>query len=396
MPLRPDTLGMTVMLALLAALGPLSTDMYLPSLPAIARELSATTAETQATLSAFLLGFAVGQFAYGPVSDKAGRRPALLAGLGIFLVGSAACAFAPTIATLIAGRFLQAVGAAGPIVLARAMVRDLYEGPRAGRELSRMGMIMGLVPALAPILGGVLQGLFGWRANFWATILCGIGLVLAVLAALPETLPARQVGPLSFAAMLRSFAVLLRHPAYRVYVGLAGLAYGGLFAFISGSSFVLQGVYGLTELGFAFSFAFTVLGYIAGTVLAQKLVGSRGLDGAIAIGVALLAVGGVLMLALVLLRVPSAAAVVGPMALYTAGVGLALPSSQASAMTPFPERAGAASSLLGIVQMSFAALVGIALGHALGGEAWPLPLAVAAAGLAAFTLFRGTRRARVG
>ena len=192
MPLRPDTLGMTVMLALLAALGPLSTDMYLPSLPAIARELSATTAETQATLSAFLLGFAVGQFAYGPVSDKAGRRPALLAGLGIFLVGSAACAFAPTIGALIAGRFLQAVGAAGPIVLARAMVRDLYEGPRAGRELSRMGTIMGVVPALAPILGGVLQGLSGWRANFWAALLCGVALALAALTALPAPAGSRE------------------------------------------------------------------------------------------------------------------------------------------------------------------------------------------------------------
>jgi DHA1 family bicyclomycin/chloramphenicol resistance-like MFS transporter len=384
------------MLALLAALGPLSTDMYLPSLPAIARELSATTAGTQGTLSAFLLGFAAGQFVYGPVSDKAGRRPVLLAGLGIFLVGSAACALAPTIGMLIAGRFLQAIGAAGPIVLARAMVRDLYEGPRAGRELSRIAMIMGLVPALAPILGSVLQGLSGWRANFWAALLCGIALVLAALLVLPETLSARLPGPLSFGGMLRSFGTLLRHPAYRVYVALAALAYGGLFAFISGSSFVLQGVYGLTELGFAFSFAFTVMGYIAGTVLAQRLVRSRGLDGTIAVGVMCLATGGVLMLALVLLRVPSPAAVVGPMALYTAGVGMTLPSSQAAAMTPFPERAGAASSLLGIVQMSFAALVGIGLGHALGREAWPLPVAVAASGAAAFALFYATRRARAG
>ncbi|HEX8166826.1 MAG TPA: multidrug effflux MFS transporter [Beijerinckiaceae bacterium] len=396
MPLRPDTLGMTVMLALFAALGPLSTDMYLPSLPAIARELDATTAGTQATLSSFLLGFAVGQFAYGPVSDKAGRRPVLLAGLGIFLIGSVACALAPTIGALVAGRFLQAIGAAGPIVLARAMVRDLYEGPRAGRELSRMAMIMGLVPAAAPILGGILQGLFGWRANFWGTILCGAALALAAFTVLPETLPARPPEPLSFRGMLRSFATLLRHSTYRVYVGLAALAYGGLFAFISGSSFVLQGVYGLSEIGFALSFAFTVLGYIAGTVMAQRLVGSRGLDGTIALGVVCLAAGGVLMLALVLLRVPSPAAIVGPMALYTAGVGMTLPSSQASAMTPFPERAGAASSLLGIVQMSFAALVGIALGHALGGEAWPLPLAIAASGAAALTLFLASRRARAG
>jgi DHA1 family bicyclomycin/chloramphenicol resistance-like MFS transporter len=394
MPLKPDTLGMTVMLALLAALGPLSTDMYLPSLPAIARELNATTAETQLTLSAFLFGFAVGQFVYGPISDKVGRRPVLLAGLAIFLAASAACTFAPTIGTLIAGRFLQATGAAGPIVLARAMVRDLYEGPRAGRELSRMGAIMGVVPALAPILGGVLQGLFGWRANFAATVLCGIGLGAAAFLAVPETLPSRTPGPLSFGAMLKSFVTLLRHPTFRVYVGLAGLSYGGLFAFISGSSFVLQGIYGLSEIAFALSFAFCVLGYIAGTLLAQRLVGLRGLDGTIALGVACLALGGVAMLALVLAGLTSPFAILLPMTLYAAGVGLALPPSQASAMTPFPERAGAASSLLGIFQMGFAALVGIAVGHALGAEAWPLAAAIAASGVLAFALFFLTRGAR--
>ncbi|HZB37408.1 MAG TPA: multidrug effflux MFS transporter [Beijerinckiaceae bacterium] len=394
MPLRPDTLGMTVMLALLAALGPLSTDMYLPSLPAIARELGASTAETQLTLSAFLFGFAVGQLVYGPVSDKVGRRPVLLAGLAIFLAASAACAAATSIELLTGARFVQALGAAGPIVLARAMVRDLYDGPRAGRELSRMGAIMGLVPAFAPIIGGVLQGLFGWRATFVVTALCGIGIGAAALVALPETMPARSPGPVSFGAMLRSFGALLRHPTYRIYVALAGLSYGGLFAFISGSSFVLQGIYGLSELAFALSFAFCVIGYISGTLVAQRLVGTRGLDGAIALGVICLAAGGLIMLGLVLLGLSWPVAVILPMTVYTAGVGLTLPPSQASAMTPFPDRAGAASSLLGIMQMGFAALVGIALGHGLGARAWPLALAVAASGTSAFVLFVLTRAAR--
>src|SRR5688500_3013259 len=140
--LKPDTLALTIVLALLTALGPLSTDMYLPSLPAIARDLGATTAGAQMTLSALLLGFAVGQFVYGPVSDRIGRKPVLLFGLGLFLIASAACALAPSIETLVGARFLQALGASGPIVLARAIVRDLYEGTRAGRELSRMGTIM--------------------------------------------------------------------------------------------------------------------------------------------------------------------------------------------------------------------------------------------------------------
>ncbi len=163
--LKPDTLALTVVLALLTALGPLSTDMYLPSLPAIAAGLNATTGQTQLTLSAFLLGFAAGQFFYGPISDRVGRKPVLLFGLGLFTLASLVCALSPNIETLIGARFLQALGASGPIVLGRAIVRDFYEGPRAGRELSRMGTIMGVVPALAPILGGIIERFFGWQAR---------------------------------------------------------------------------------------------------------------------------------------------------------------------------------------------------------------------------------------
>ena len=385
--LKRDTLALTAVLAFLTALGPLSTDMYLPSLPAIGRALGAPAAGVQLTLSAFLLGFAVGQFVYGPVSDVVGRRPVLMFGLGLFVAASVACALAPSIATLVAARFAQALGASGPIVLARAIVRDLYEGPRAGRELSRMGTIMGLVPALAPIAGGALHAVFGWRANFWAQTLFGLSLTAIVLLRLPETIPARSPGPISFLSILRGFRTLLAHPGYRVYVAMSALAYCGLFSFISGSSFVLQGIYGLSEMAFALTFALVVIGYISGTTVAQRLVGSLGLDGTIRIGVVALAAGGVSMLALVLLKVPSALAVALPMALYTFGVGLTMPQAMASAMAPFPERAGAASSLLGLCQMTLAALVGIGLGQMLGASALPLPAFVAGAGLLAFAIF---------
>jgi MFS transporter, DHA1 family, multidrug resistance protein len=392
--LKTDTLAMTAVLALLTALGPLSTDMYLPSLPAIARDLEATTAGTQMTLSAFLLGFAVGQFVYGPVSDRIGRKPVLLFGLGLFLIASAACTFAPTIEALIGARFVQALGASGPIVLARAMVRDLYEGPRAGRELSRMGTIMGVVPAAAPVVGGLLHEAFGWRANFAAAIVFGAALTALVFARLPETIRVRSPDRIAFGAILRGFRALLAHRAYRIYVALSALAYGGLFVFISGSSFVLQGLYGLDELAYAFSFGVMVVGFIGGTTLAQRLVGRHGLDGTIRFGVAALAAGGGIMLALVAAGVPSSLAVTLPMALYGVGVGLTMPQSMASAMMPFPDRAGAASSLLGICQMTFAALLGIGLGQALGTSALPLPLTIAASGGLALVLFLATGRAR--
>jgi DHA1 family bicyclomycin/chloramphenicol resistance-like MFS transporter len=396
MRLKADTLAMTACLALLTALGPLSTDMYLPSLPAIAADLGTSVAGAQLTLSAFLVGFAVGQLVYGPVSDKVGRRPVLLAGLALFVGASIACTLAPSIEALVGARFVQALGASGPIVLARAMVRDLYEGARAGRELSRMGTIMGVVPAAAPVLGGVLHDAFGWRANFAATVVFGLMIAGVVGLALPETIRTRSPGPLSFMGVIRGFAFLLRHPGYRVYVGLSSLAYSGLFAFISGSSFVLQGHYGLSELAFAFSFATMVVGFIGGTLLAQRLVPRRGLDGTIGAGTACLAAGGILMLLLAALRVPSSLAVTLPMAVYACGVGLTMPQSMAAAMTPFPERAGAASSLLGICQMTFAALVGVALGQALGSSALPLPAMVAGLGVLALALFSGTKAVRRG
>ncbi len=394
MRLKADTLAMTACLALLTALGPLSTDMYLPSLPAIARDLAAGPAGAQLTLSAFLGGFAVGQLVYGPVADKVGRRPVLLTGLALFVLASVACTLAPTIEALVGARFVQALGASGPIVLARAMVRDLYDGPRAGRELSRMGTIMGVVPALAPVLGGVLHEALGWRANFAATVAFGAAMMAFCAWAMPETIRVRNPAPISPIGILRGFRALLRHPAYRVYVGLSSLSYAGLFAFISGSSFVLQEVYGLSEFAFALSFGLMVVGFIGGTLIAQALVPRRGLDGTIQAGVACLAGGGVLMLLGVLLGIPSSLAVTLPMAVYAAGVGLTMPQSMASAMGPFPDRAGAASSLLGICQMSFAALVGIGLGQLLGGAALPLPAVIAVAGSLALALFALTSRVR--
>jgi len=368
--------------------------MYLPSLPAIARDLGATAAQTQLTLSAFLFGFAVGQLFYGPIADKIGRRPVLLFGLGLFLAATLACTLAPGIGTLTAARFCQALGASGPIVLGRAMVRDLYEGPRAGRELSRMGSIMGVVPAIAPVFGGVLQDLFGWRSTFATTLIVGAALAATVAALLPETLRARSTAPLSFVGVVKGFGTLLRHRGYRVYVALVDLTYGGLFAFISGSSFVLQDVYGLSEIAYGFSFGLTVIGFISGTMLAQRLVGRRGLDGTIARGVACLALGGSLMLILVAAGVPSSLAVTMPMAIYGMGVGLTMPQATAAAMAPFPGAAGAASSFLGICQMSFAALVGIGVGHAMGGSALPLPIVIATTGLVALAVFHGSAKAR--
>jgi DHA1 family bicyclomycin/chloramphenicol resistance-like MFS transporter len=295
---------------------------------------------------------------------------------------------------LIAMRALQSFGGSGPIVLARAIVRDLYEGPRAGRELARMGTIMGVVPAVAPILGGVLQAYFDWRASFVFTIAGAVALGAVVIASLPETARSIGTGSVSPRGIFRSFVSLSHHRSFRTYTGLSALAYSGLFAFISGSSFVLQGYYGLGEVAFGFSFSFGVLGFITGTLLARRLAGTRGLDGTIQVGVACLASGGLLMMGCVALGLFGPFGVIVPMALYGVGVGLTMPQALAAAMQPFPDRAGAASSLVGVVQMSLAAGVGAVLGLVLEGRALPLPVAVATLGIAAFVLFHTTHRIR--
>ncbi len=387
MRLRPDTLALTAVLALMTALGPLSTDMYLPSLPDISARLGASTSHTQLTLSVFLLGFAAGQIVYGPFSDRYGRRPPLLAGFALFILATALCAIAPTIDLLIAGRFFQALGASGPIVLARAVVRDLYDGPRAGRELARMGTIMGIVPAIAPTLGGILQAYFGWRASFVVTTAGAMALCGVVYLLLPETLKQRSDASLSPFGIARSFASLLPHRDFLVYVALSSFTYGGLFAFISGSSFVLQGYYGLGPVVYGLSFTFCVVGYIAGTIVGRRLVSARGMEGTIGIGSACLATGSLLMLALVLIGTGSFLEVAMPMAIYTFGVGLLMPQAMASAMQPFGDRAGAASSFLGLVQMMVGAIVGFFVGLTVPYGAVALPATMAVLGVAAFLVF---------
>jgi DHA1 family bicyclomycin/chloramphenicol resistance-like MFS transporter len=394
--LRPGTFALTTLLAALSAIGPLTTDMYLPSLPDIARQLNASTAQAQFTISAYLIGFAVGQIFYGPVSDRHGRKPILIAAIALYCIASLACSLSTSIEMLIVARAWQALGGCGGIVLARAIVRDIYSGARAGRELSLIASVMALAPVLAPIAGGFLQTYFGWRAVFFTLVAAGFAGVGIVWAALPETLKLRAAEPLSMTSILRSYRLVARNPAYLAYLGITAASYAGLFVWISAAAFVLQDLYRLSPSDFGIAFALGSVGYMAGSALAARVVVAFGLDGVLGIGAGTCAAGGIGMVLAVACGFPSSLALVFPMAVYLAGLGMALPQGIAGALTPFPERAGAASSLFGFVQQSVAALCGAVVGWLLGESAWPLAIGVAAMGCVTLVLWlttQGIRRA---
>lgn len=377
---------------MLTAIGPLTVDMYLASLPSIGRLLNAPVSQVQLTVSAYLIGFAIAQVFHGPLADRHGRRPVLLVCLGIYLVATLACASAFSIETLIAARLLQAVGGSGASVLARAIVRDMYEGSRIGRELARMAAIMALAPLVAPLIGGVLETIFGWRSNFVMLFCFGAVVWAMVWFLLPETLRQRAPEPVSIASTLRSYRRFLADKSFVVHLGIAACCLCGLFAWISSAAFVLQDIYGLSPLAFGLSFAVGSSGYMVGTSIAARFVMRWGSGATMGRGTAAMALGGATMVVLLALGLFGAWGIVAAVGLYLIGMGMTLAQAQAGALLPYPDRAGAASSLLGFITQTSSAVVGAILGHTLGLTAWPLAIAMVTMGTLSLLLSTLSRR----
>lgn len=385
---RADSLSVAVLLTGLIAMGAISTDLYLPSLPAIGAAFGVAAAEVQLTLSVFLVGFACSQLICGPLSDRFGRRPVILGGIALYLAATLLCIAAPSIEVLITARFLQALGACVGPVLGRAVVRDVYGREGAAQVLSYMGMAMALAPALGPIIGGYLQVWFGWQANFGVLAAFALALFVAILAVLPETNRWPDPSATRPARLATTYLSLLRERSYIGYVMIVGFSYAGIFSFISGSSFVLIGLLGLTPDLYGYCFAAIVVGYMIGTFGSGRLTKRLGLERMISLGGAVQCLGGLLGVVLYGAGFFSVVSIVGPVALFMIGAGLVLPNAQAGALGPFPKNAGSASALLGFCQMGFAALVGIAVGHGSGTSALPMMAAIALVALGALMSYR--------
>ncbi|PMR74646.1 multidrug effflux MFS transporter [Billgrantia endophytica] len=381
--LRLKSPATVVTLAALTALGPLATDMYLPAMPAMAEALDTGPDQVQLTLSLYMAGFAMAQLLYGPLSDRFGRKPVMVVGIGLFLVASLLCAFAPTIEWLLAGRFLQALGGAAGPVLGRAAVRDIHGPIEAGRILSYMASTMALAPALAPIVGAGLLLMFGWESIFILLAVYAAVMLPLLILALPEPLPLDRRQSIHPAAILANFRMLLGQRSFMGYTLTNAAAFSGLFAYLSGSSFVLIEFLGVSPFQYGLFFTVIVVGFFTGTLLSGRYSHRLGRDRLVHRATLMCALGGGIMALLALAGVFHAAAVVGPHILFMVGVGILMPQTMSGALAPNPQCAGAASSLFGFLQMTIAAVVGAAVGQMHDGTSRTMAVVVALGGLLA-------------
>ncbi|MFI6503444.1 multidrug effflux MFS transporter [Nonomuraea typhae] len=381
-----------VILGALSAIGPLAIDMYLPALPAITREMVSAPAQVQLTLTACLIGVSLGQILAGPISDVRGRRGPLIIGVGGFAVASLLCAFAQNVPVLIALRLLQGVLGGAALVIVRAVVRDLYDGAAIARIFATLMLVSGLAPILAPIAGAQLLTFTSWRGVFVALSLLGLVLLLAVIPGVKETLPAgeRESGGLKHTVL--TFWQLVRDRAFMACALTAGLSFAAMFAYISGSPFVVQGVYHASPQQYSLIFGLNALGL---TVMAQ--VGGR-LAGRVApvrlvrVGLVVALAGGALLTAAATAGLGLGGIVAG-LFVIMCGQGLVLPGTGALALgSQPPQVAGSASALLGVLQFALGALAAPLVGLAGSGTAVPMAVVMLALTLAAGIVFTLLRR----
>lgn len=392
---RGTGLLVTLVLGGLTATPPLAMDMYLPSLPEVTRSLHAPAATVQLTLTACLAGMALGQLVVGPMSDRWGRRRPLLVGLAVYLVATALCAVAPTVETLVALRLAQGLAGAAGIVIARAVVRDLYDGVAMARFFSTLMLISGTAPIVAPLIGGQILRVTDWRGVF--VVLTVVGAVLATLVwfRLPETLPPAERHEGGGREALRAMRGLLSDLPFTGYMLAGGFAFAALFAYISASPFVVQEIYGASPQTFSLLFGLNSVGLvIAGQINGKVLVGRVRLDKVLAVGltVTVLAATALLLMSTGALGEVGLAPVAAALFVLMSAMGITLPNTQSLALLRTRHAAGSASALLGTTSFLVGAVASPLVGVAGEHTAVPMALVQLAGALVALACFVGMCR----
>ena len=377
-PLGLSVAGVATTLALLLGLQPVLTDLYLPALPLLSRELAAPMSAVQLTMSALILAFGLSQLAWGPVADRFGRRPVLLASLALLLLASIGAALAPHIGWLVFWRTAQGASMAAGVVCARAMVRDLYE-PHEGARIMSLGLTgLGLIAISAPLLGGVLASALGWRSALGA-VACFTGAVLLfVWRTLPETLREPNLRALHAPTLAANARTVLAHPGFRAWALLVSATYGGLYTLLAASSFAYVDVLGLSAAQYGGAMALGSLSYVLGTFVCRRWLLRFGVLGAVRRGAFFSLAGGAAMLVCAL--VPALAGVpllLAAQCLFIFGHGIHQPCGQTGAVSPFPQMAGVASALAGCALALTAFAIGLWLGRTMDGTLRPLAYGVA-------------------
>ncbi|MGH6637642.1 MAG: multidrug effflux MFS transporter [Polaromonas sp.] len=365
--------GLVVLiLSLLLGIQPVTTDLYLPALPALTEGFGAPMSHAQLTLSALLLAFGCSQLIWGPLSDRFGRRPILLWGLAAYTLASVGSTLAPSMALLIVWRVVQGAAMGAVVMCARAIVRDLYQPIEGARIMSKGLSGLGVLACISAPLGGLLSELYGWRVALMALAVFGAGTLALIALRFEETLRQKNPHALRPATLLRTWLHIFSNPTFLAFSALSAASYGGLFTFLATSSFVFIKVLGLSKTHYGLVMFSMCFFYIAGTFICRRLLPRFGVRTSVAIAACLSLAGGTLMGVLAWAGVQSLWAIMLPYYLFMLGHGVHQPCSQSGAVGPFPQAAGAASALNGFLMMVAAFGMGGWLGNHMDGTVRPL------------------------
>ena len=384
----PYPAWLPVLLGFLTAVGPLSTDMYLPAFPAIEASLGGQPGTAQITLATWFAGLAIGQITQGSLADRYGRRGPLIVGTAIYAVANAGCALAPDIVSLSVLRFIAAFGGSASMVIPRAIVRDLADGHAAARLMSRLMLVMGAAPILAPTLGGAILGFATWHAIFWITAAYGGLCCVVVIFALPDTLDVAHRVKLGPAGVAVRFMGILKDRVFVAYALMGGFGMFGMFAYIGGSSPVFIQHFGFTPEQYGMLFGASAFMFILATQVNPRLLPRYGAARLMRAALATYVVAGAIMLLLAVLNRGGPLAVVLPVMASMASLGFIMPNTAVAALSRHASRAGSASALMGTVQFSLAACSGALVGALTDGTPRPMAAMLLAGALGAFAADR--------